>query len=155
MATNDAAVLDLMAIARDLENAAVQAQTSVMQILVNMAEQIASYMRQEVPVRSGKLRDSIRVKVMDDRIEIGPEGADYGVYVHYGTKPHEIHAKKGGTLAFQVGNRTVFATVVHHPGTQPNPFAERAAKRFLDDIAGAVGDEGVRLITEGRHGNRA
>jgi len=149
---SDAAVVDLTELARDLEYAAQQAQTSVMQILVNMAEQIADYMRQEVPVRSGKLRDSIRVKVEDSRIVIGPEGVDYAVYVEYGTKPHEIRAKNNGVLAFTVNSKTVFATVVQHPGTDPNPFAQRAAQRFLDNLTDAVGNEGVRLITEGRHG---
>lgn len=147
---NNAATVDLTALSDDLREAAKAADVEVMDILVNMAEEIAEVMRQEAPVQTGKLRDSIRVKVMSDHIVIGPEGVDYAVYVHYGTKPHEIRAKNASALKFRVNGNTVFATVVQHPGTDPNPFAARAAQQFLDSLGSEVADKGVELIVEGK-----
>ncbi len=71
-------------------------------------------------------------------------------YLEEGTPAHEIRPMEGsgfegplrlgqsrrdendiGTtraaLRFQMGGRTVFASVVHHPGTQPSPFMGPAA----------------------------
>ena len=146
---SNAATLDLTNLSSDLLKAAAQAQVEVMDVLVSMADDIAEAMRTEAPVKTGKLRDSIRVKVDGDRIIIGPDGADYAVYVEYGTEPHEIRAKAGGVLVFEINGKTVFATVVHHPGTKPNPFAERAAQRFLDSLGEKAAEAGVKLITGG------
>lgn len=77
-------------------------------------------------------------------------GAPYSRYVEEGTAPHDIRPKaayglkgplrqgqtrratgkgphehivgRGRALRFQVGGRTVFASVVHHPGTAPHVF---------------------------------
>lgn len=147
-----AATIDLTALADDLNEAARKADVTVMDILIEMAEQIAEEMRKEVPVASGRLRDSIRVKVLGDRIEIGPEGVDYGVYVQYGTEPHEIRPKNAQALRFNVNGKTVFASVVNHPGTEPNPFATRAAQKFLDSLGEKAADKGVQLIVGDSNG---
>lgn len=149
---SSAATVDLTALSEDLLKAAAQAQVTVTDVLMDFADQIAAKMAQEAPVRTGKLRDSIRVKNLGDSIEIGPEGADYGVYVQYGTPPHDIRPKNAKALRFEINGKTVFATVVHHPGTKPNPFATRAAQAFLDDLGEKVAEAGVKLITEGSDG---
>lgn len=146
---SEAAFLDLTNLAADLQKAADNAETSVHDVLLSMADEIAEEMRIEAPVDTGKLRDSIRVKDMGDHIVIGPEGVDYAVYVEYGTPPHEIRPKSAKVLRFQINKKTVFASVVHHPGTEPNPFAARAAQNFLDRLVDAVGDKGVELIING------
>jgi len=141
-----AATVDLTALADDLVKAAASAQMSVMDVLLSMADDIAREMQREAPVDTGRLRDSIRVKNMGDHIVIGPEGVDYGVYVEYGTPPHDIRPRTGKALKFEINGKTVFASVVHHPGTKPNPFAERAAQNFLDRLTEKVADKGVKLI---------
>jgi hypothetical protein len=50
------------------------------------------------------------------------------VFLNEGTNPHEIRAKRGGKLRFQVQGQTVFARIVHHPGTRPRPFMDQAAE---------------------------
>lgn len=56
--------------------------------------------------------------------------ADYALFVHEPTRPHLIRPKNpGGVLRFQVGGRTVFARLVHHPGTKGRPFLRNAAIR--------------------------
>lgn len=149
---SDAATLDLTNLANDLQRAAQNADQSVMDVLVSMGDEVASIMREEVPVASGRLRDAIRVKVEGDRVVIGPEGVDYAVYVEYGTEPHDIRPKNAKALKFEINGRTVFATVVHHPGTEPNPFAQRSAQRVLDRIVERVGDKGVEMILGDKRG---
>lgn len=55
--------------------------------------------------------------------------------VNDGTRPHVIRPRAKQVLRFQVGGRTVFAKVVNHPGTKPNPFLDRA----LREVAAARG----------------
>lgn len=152
---SDAAVLDLMNLERDLRSAAQQANSRVEDVLMEIARRIEAEMKDLAPVRTGKLRDSIRIKVYPGRIEIGPEGVDYAVYIEYGTAsrgefggaPYEIRPKKpGGTLIFKVDGKTVGAKLVIHPGIPPKPFARPAAARWLDSLGDDVAKVGVEMI---------
>lgn len=153
--SQDAAVLDLVNLEKDLRAAATNAQTTVNDLVMEIATKIEAEMKALVPVKSGKLRDSIRIKHYGDRIEIGPEGVDYAVYIEYGTGsrgefptgPYEIHPRKpGGTLIFQVDGKTVGAKMVIHPGIAPHPFARPAAARWLDSLGEDVAKVGVEMI---------
>jgi len=50
------------------------------------------------------------------------------VYVVKGTAPHEIRPVNASVLAFEAAGRIVFTPTVRHPGTQPNPFMQRAVE---------------------------
>ena len=50
------------------------------------------------------------------------------IYVVSGTRPHTIRPVRAQALRFTVGGRVVFASVVHHPGTEANPFLQRALR---------------------------
>lgn len=152
---SDAVTLDLVNLASDLRKAAQQAETSVFEIVMVVAKRIEEEMKALVPVKTGKLRDSIRIKTAPGRIEIGPEGVDYAVYIEYGTGsmgefptgPYEIHPKKpGGTLIFKVDGKTVGAKMVIHPGIRPKPFARPAAAKWLDSLGDDVAKVGVEMI---------
>jgi hypothetical protein len=111
----------------------------------SFTRRIATQARVDVPVRTGKLGRSIRE---DDQIMAGPfvvtggvsagggaEGVDYALYVHEGTRPHMIFPRRpGGTLAFEMDGRTVFAKSVHHPGTKARPFLRNAATRVAAEL---------------------
>jgi hypothetical protein len=47
-------------------------------------------------------------------------------FVIHGTNPHEIRPRNKKVLKFEVRGKTVFARVVHHPGTKPNNFLLKA-----------------------------
>jgi len=49
----------------------------------------------------------------------------YAKYVINGTAPHDIYPKAARALHWG-GASGPFASVVHHPGTRPNDFVERA-----------------------------
>ncbi|MFD8509719.1 hypothetical protein ACFV27_01035 [Streptomyces antimycoticus] len=49
-------------------------------------------------------------------------------FVLDGTRPHVIRPRRAKALRFDSGGRTVFAKVVHHPGTEPNNFLAEALR---------------------------
>jgi|ERR1035437_1505342 hypothetical protein len=52
-------------------------------------------------------------------------------FITSGTRPHDIEPALGSCLVFEVSNGDiVFTTLVHHPGTRPNPFYEKSVSRF-------------------------
>lgn len=55
--------------------------------------------------------------------------------VNDGTRPHIIRPRQAKALKFKIGGRTVYAKVVHHPGTRANPFLDKA----LADVARSRG----------------
>lgn len=91
------------------------------------------------PVDTGRMRSSGR---MDVKITtVGPVGSvsfpmRYTRFVHDGTGPHVIRAKKKKALKFKgAGGVTVFRVQVMHPGTRARPFLRRA----IEEIAPASG----------------
>lgn len=44
------------------------------------------------------------------------------VYLHQGTKPHDILPRKKTVLRWNNGSEFIFARRVHHPGTKEDPF---------------------------------
>jgi len=93
--------------------------------------------RAEAPVRSGALRESLTVEVVNPppfaRIAVSSP-LPYLPYVIAGTQPHEIWPVHARALHWTGAGGDVFAAHVAHPGTRPNPFPERAA-RGLQQLA--------------------
>lgn len=50
------------------------------------------------------------------------------MYVIKGTRPHIIRPRYRKVLKFTMSGRTVFARVVHHPGTKKNDFLTKALR---------------------------
>ncbi len=75
------------------------------------------------------LADSIVVEEEPDELtwHIGSRN-DHALFVELGTSPHEIRPRDpNGVLAFPGRDgKTVFARVVHHPGTRPQPYLRPA-----------------------------
>ncbi|MEU4584873.1 hypothetical protein AB0F92_22700 [Kitasatospora aureofaciens] len=79
----------------------------------------------------GRMGDFISWKITE-----GPNGLQGVIvcdhpatrYVVEGTRPHIIRPRRAKALRFEIGGRTVFAKVVHHPGTRANPFLQRALR---------------------------
>ena len=94
---------------------------------------LLKYMREEAPQASGRLVNALRQVDAPGSVAVGTRGVPYIQFVVEGTRPHDIKPRNGSVLAFKVGGRTVFAKVVHHPGTKANDFMTRAAKRAIKD----------------------
>lgn len=91
----------------------------------------------EAPVNKqsggGNLRQSIMSKktgIAKGQVSVG---VNYAVFVHEGTRPHEINALVKRVLA---NKRTgqIFGKKVKHPGTKANPFLQRAVDNSEKDI---------------------
>jgi hypothetical protein len=73
--------------------------------------------------------------------------ASYALYVHEGTKAHDIRPKNRKALRFPAdggsstlggrvrsGGKVRFAKRVRHPGTKANPFMLRGAKKAVEGL---------------------
>lgn len=69
-------------------------------------------------------------------VETGPRGLQGVVrcdhpavrFVHEGTRPHIIRARRARALRFTMGGRPTYAKYVRHPGTRANPFLTDALR---------------------------
>lgn len=94
--------------------------------------QVHSQSLKEAPVNKqtggGNLRQNIRSKMISKLSGAIEAWAPYSIFVHEGTKPHEIRTVNKKVLA---NSRTgqIFGKRVMHPGTRPNQFFIRAIER--------------------------
>lgn len=84
------------------------------------------------PVRTGRLRSSIRadpprIFSLRGSLTVGSD-LEYAAAVNDGSRPHIIRPRTKQVLKFQVGGRTVYAKIVHHPGTKGAHFLDRALR---------------------------
>jgi hypothetical protein len=87
--------------------------------------------RQRIRVRTGKTRDTLRLaSATEEGARI--EGSRVAVILDRGAQAHDISAKPGGTLAFDLpGGLTVFAKKVHKPRQQGDGFLGQSAREGL------------------------
>jgi HK97 gp10 family phage protein len=93
---------------------------------------IESQAKKEAPANKGistgnTLRQNIKARMTSKLAGEVVASRPYALYVHEGTRPHIIVPVYKKVLA---NKRTgeFFGTLVHHPGTRPNPFFERAIR---------------------------
>lgn len=111
---------------------------AVQPALLKQAEQMATTMRQLVPVDHGELKESITVTPAGQRtpaysqpggsmtvpenaaaITVGNEDVRYGHLVEYGTNPHDV-SKGAGTFRGRV--RRALGGGTQHPGSPAQPY---------------------------------
>lgn len=64
----------------------------------------------------------------------------YATYLEEGTRPHVIRPKRAKAIRFKVAGRTVFAQIVHHPGTKAGHVLTDAVRQ-----AGTANGYNVRI----------
>lgn len=102
--------------------------------------------KQNVPVQSGALRNSLKVST---RLRQGVASASvrtkvfYARWIEYGTKAHAIAAKDG---ALSFGG--LFAKSVHHPGVHARPFLRPALDARAQDAVIAVAEQIKKRLTK-------
>jgi len=116
------------------------------------AKVIADEAKNNVPVKSSDLRDSIRVGTKTKRgqvtasVKAGNKKAYYYNFVEFGTAAHSISGKGKGFL--NIGG--VFAKSVNHPGARAKPFMRPSLDSKANEAIQAVGVAiGKRLTKEG------
>lgn len=90
---------------------------------------------------SGELEKSVMMRTLANGLtgEVYLETgiANYGPFVHEGTKAHLIFPRKKKMLRWFSNGTAIFAKRVHHPGTKKDPFLYNALndnKVSIDDI---------------------
>ena len=116
---------------------------------------IVPILKDETPVRTGKLRNTTVAQIIgspdNQALDVrqaarSPQGAFYGWFVREGTGPHTIVPVRVRVLHFIIGGRDVFAMRVNHPGTKPNPYHKRALERASGGIQEIVDGMGEKVI---------
>lgn len=94
------------------------------------ADATATEARARVPVRTGRLRGSIRRRNATQRraTVVGHYSANF---VDAGSKAHDIRAKRSPALIFEAGGRTIFAKKVHKQRIAARRFKRPAADAAL------------------------
>lgn len=118
------------------------------------AKVIEAEAKANVPVKSGVLRDSIRVsarlkgRVVTASIKAGGKtkfgDAFYAKWVEFGTAAHAIKGKNGGWLSFG----GLFAKSIQHPGAKSSPFMRPALDAKAGDAVVAVGNYIKKRLTK-------
>lgn len=106
----------------------------VMRAMRRFGRRVEADAKMRAPVDTGRLRQSIGhdIAVSGSRIRMTVfADVGYARFVHEGTGPHVIRPKHAQALRFQSNGKTIFASVVHHPGTRPRPFLRNAVREQI------------------------
>ena len=78
--------------------------------------------------KTGALARSVTMRPQGNGYVIGHDSqmAPHAVFVHWGTRPHEIRPKNKQALRWPAGGGFAFAKVVQHPGFEGDPWMIRA-----------------------------
>lgn len=140
---------DINRIAEALRTTGKESQATTYSVLVQSANYLLSQMEARVPIgKTGRLKASLGIRIEGpNKIVIGPLDNPYAAYVEFGTQPHEIRPKRpDGVLRFQVNGQWVYAKVVHHPGTKPEPFVRPAFDDFVAMLGPQVAQANVNVF---------
>lgn len=116
MVTN-AATLDLLNLAKDLQTAGEQIGTATDRVLSDAAKYILVEMQMRTPVRTGNLKASETIQAMPGRYVVGPVGVPYAWFVEFGTSR-----------------------------MQAQPYIRPAVQMYLDKLGAQVADVGVSMV---------
>lgn len=106
--------------------------------------------KSNVPVKSGLLRDGLKVSTRSRRgvvtasVKAGGKHAYLARWIEYGTAAHKIVPKKAKSLFFG----GVFAEAVDHPGSSPKPFLRPALDTQSQAALVAVGNAIKKRLTK-------
>jgi len=139
-------VISIQITTSGLKIESLQMRPVIKQFIRELTEYAYVIMRfEKAPKRTGRLRRSIKRRKHGYTGEV-TVGVPYAAYVEFGTRPHVIRPVRARALRFKVGGDVVFAKLVHHPGTKPNPFMRRTAERTLKH-AGSLFEKSFRRVT--------
>lgn len=125
--------------------------------------QVKAQQEHRFKTRSGNLERDVRTELLRDwppegRVFLAAEvtrvtegrwaGTSYGLFVHEGTKAHDIFPRRRQALRWAVGDGFIFAKHVRHPGTKPDQFIYEAGQKSRAQINAIFGRYAERAIKE-------
>ena len=108
--------------------------------IVQMATRaIYDEMKQQVPVKTGRLRASI-LQFSEGDNGVVSTSSGYGKFVDEDTRAHEIRARYVRFLRFEIGGRVIFRKKVNHPGTTGYHFTQKSVEAAKPQILANIND---------------
>jgi len=92
---------------------------------------IQKNIKSETPVKTGRLQKSIDVR-FGSLSGVIFTNLFYAPFVHFGTRPHTIHAKSKKALSWKGALHPVKS--VQHPGSKGNPFMDKGVEKSQNEI---------------------
>lgn len=118
------------------------AMPGIIEVVVENAQKMT-------PVRSGRLRKSIKGAVTDGgQAGVVYTSAPHAHLVHEGVKAHHVVAK-GHALVIPAGGHVLLRKGAWHPGTRGRPFLTDALRTSTEEVARLLRIDGERIVTEG------
>lgn len=99
-------------------------EKAALELLVKRARRVQRNARRMAP---GKMGRKVRAVVVGKHVRVESDHPAT-MFVIKGTRPHIIRPRTRQVLKFTVRGGTVFARVVHHPGTKKNDFLTKALR---------------------------
>jgi len=85
-------------------------------------------------IHKDKLRSEIFVSNQGMLVDWRGKKVNYGIFVHFGTKPHTITPRRKKALRWVENNKFVFAKLVKHPGYKGDPFLYKGVYKAFKEI---------------------
>jgi len=124
--------IDLSQLDRAVKTEPLIALQEINNAIKKSALRIQSLSQKSAPVNTGALKQSIQSRFEPLR-GIVEAMAKYAIYVHEGTRPHDIFPVNKRGLA-NVRKGQFFGRHVKHPGTRPNPFMRKSVEEAMQWI---------------------
>lgn len=105
-------------------------KSAIQDLTVKTGLKIEETAKETAPVDSGNYRSEINYDGANTVIA----QAQYSADIEYGTGAHIIEPVTAKALHFKKDGKEVFAKLVHHPGTKPNPIMRNAANQVQKEI---------------------
>lgn len=125
-------VPNLAQVARVFEQAPERMTRELGRAIDRIGYEIEAKAKREAPINKegggGNLRQSIKYRRLGRASGVIQAHAKYASAVETGTDPHIITVKKKRVLANKKKG-IIFGRSVRHPGTDPNPFMQRAVDK--------------------------
>lgn len=117
-----------------------------------LSGKMVDYLQQEAPRDTGEFASRITAQTFISGDTVGfttSSPQPLGAFIVEGTKAHEIRPRgQGYPLCWEKGGQVFYAYRVWHPGTKPNDYVTRAARRFEPETRSFLRRITTRYIAE-------
>lgn len=118
-----------------------------------LGRSMVMFLQEEAPKKTGDFARNIKFRTFQQGDKVGFTTSSLqplGGWIVRGTPPHEIRPRgQGYPLRFvSSSGQEVVAYRVFHPGTQPNPYPERARRRWEPESKAALSRISTRYIAK-------
>jgi len=138
---------DVETLHETLKTAGKRAEGSLLDMLQEVGEMMATRMRELVPVRTGRLRSDIRVIRLGAQVIVGPTIVPYAAHVEFGTGGRGeltggafIISSRRGIIALEPKKTAPIK------GQRAQPYVRPAAAEFVKQLGPRAATVGLEMV---------